>query len=75
MGTKLVEPSTLSYIAPSVMGGEPCVRRSRIPTASIYALPRVRNLSRANIVKLYPGLDIAAVDDAIGLERRLQRAA
>ena len=69
----LLRPSEHSTISPWVMAGEPCIRNSRIPTASIFALRTERDLPSSTIVELYPGLNTAAVDDAVSLERRLRR--
>jgi uncharacterized protein (DUF433 family) len=68
----LVTPSSFTYISPWVMAGDPCVARTRIPTASIYALRKERGLESARIVELYSGLTVEAADDAYGLERRLR---
>jgi uncharacterized protein (DUF433 family) len=57
------------------MGGEPCVRFTRIPTAGLHALRHERGLETDRIVALDPGLDAAHVEDAIKLEERLWRAA
>ena len=74
-GPSLVKPSTLTYISPWVMAGEPCLDNTRIPTASIFALATDRGLQASQISALYPGICNAAVEDAIQLERRLRRAA
>ena len=69
----LVTPSLHSTISPWVMAGEPCVKNSRIPTATLFALRTERNLPVELIVRLYPGLDQLAVEDVTNLERRLRR--
>jgi uncharacterized protein (DUF433 family) len=74
-GPDLLTPSHRTVISPWVMGGEPVVRSTRIPTASLHALRHERGLETERIVALYPGLDTAQVDDAIELEDRLRRAA
>jgi uncharacterized protein (DUF433 family) len=71
-GPNLVTPSSHTYISPWVLGGEPCVERTRIPSASIYSLRTERGLDVGEIVKLYPGLDESAAADAYELERRLR---
>lgn len=71
-GPNLVTPSAHTYISPWVLGGDPCVARTRIPSASIYALRTERALSTAEIVNLYPGLDHRSADDAYELESRLR---
>jgi len=68
----LVTPSSLTFISPWVMAGDPCIARTRVPTASIHALREERGLSNAQIVELYPGLTVEAVDDAYLLERHLR---
>ena len=71
-GPDLVTPSPRTRISPWVLGGDPCIERTRIPSASIYSLRTERGLESADIVKLYPGLDSAAADDAYELESRLR---
>jgi uncharacterized protein (DUF433 family) len=73
-GPDLVTPSRHTYISPWVLGGDPCVERTRIPSASIYSLRTERGLDIAEIVKLYPGLDEVAAQDAYRLESRLRGA-
>ena len=68
----LVTPSEHTFISPWVLAGDPCVHRTRIPTAAIHALRIDRGLSTADIVDLYPGLAPEAADDAYRLERRLR---
>lgn len=74
-GPDLLTPSHRTVMSPWVMGGEPVVRSTRIPTASIHALRHERGLETARIVALYPELGTEQVDDAIALEDRLRRAA
>lgn len=74
-GPDLLAPSRLTVISPWVMGGEPVVRSTRIPTASLHALRDDRGLETAKIVALYPELRADQVDDAISLEDRLRRVA
>ena len=71
----LRRPSDRTVVLPWVMGGEPCVKRTRVPTASIWALREHRALRPADIVRLYPGLTTEDVEDATELERRLRAAA
>jgi uncharacterized protein (DUF433 family) len=71
-GPSLVHPSAYTFISPWVMGGEPCAENTRIPTSTIHALATERGLGVAEIIELYPGLEAAAVEDAVGLERRLR---
>lgn len=74
-GPDLLTPSHLTVISPWVMGGEPVIRATRIPTASLHALRHERGLDTDRIVALYPELAGDHVDDAIALEDRLRRAA
>lgn len=71
-GPDLVTPSAHTYISPWVLGGDPCVENTRIPTATILALHEERGLSTAQIVELYPGLELDAAEDAYKLEMRLR---
>jgi len=68
----LVRPSDHTFIAPSVMAGDPCLNDTRIPAATIYTLRTERDLSSKDVVALYPELDVEAVEDAYGLEARLR---
>jgi uncharacterized protein (DUF433 family) len=68
----LVAPSTHTFISPWVLAGDPCVERTRIPTAAIRALRHDRGLSSNEIVELYPGLTVDAAEDAYLLEQRLR---
>ena len=70
-GPDLVHPSEHTYISHWVMGGEPCIEGSRIPTSSLAALNEQRGLGIADIVELYPQLSTEAVADGLDLERRL----
>jgi uncharacterized protein (DUF433 family) len=72
-GPNLVRPSERSRISPWVMAGDPCVRDTRVPTASLWGLREARGLSTVAIARLYPGIDEADVDDAIDLEAHLRR--
>lgn len=65
-GPSLVAPSPHTRLDPDVLAGEPFVKASRIPTASLFALTR-RSLSAGRIAELY-GLDSALVDEALWLE-------
>lgn len=71
-GPDLVEPSDHTYISPQVMGGEPCVDSTRIPSTAVLALVEDRGLDAAKIVRLYPQLTPEGIDDAVALERRLR---
>lgn len=74
-GPDLVHPSELTYISPWIMGGEPCIIDSRVPTSSLLALQDERGLDTADIIELYPGLSAKAIDDGVTLERRLRAPA
>jgi DNA-binding transcriptional MerR regulator/uncharacterized protein (DUF433 family) len=71
-GPNLVRPSHFTSISPSVMAGEPCLKGSRVPTSSLFVLHSDRDLPPAHIAKLYPGVKLAAILDAIDLEGRLR---
>ncbi len=73
-GPSLVRPSKHTYISPWVLAGEPCVADSRVPSASLYALAADRGLSAAGIQRLYPSLQVEAVEDALKMESRLRAA-
>jgi DNA-binding transcriptional MerR regulator/uncharacterized protein (DUF433 family) len=73
-GPNLIRPSAHTAISPWVMSGDPCIRRSRLPTASVFALNQERGLAPVEIVDLYRGaITEAAAIDAIELEHRLRR--
>ncbi|CAN5187570.1 hypothetical protein BH20ACT9_BH20ACT9_05970 [soil metagenome] len=72
-GPDLLEPSCLTFISPWVVGGEPCVQGTRVPTSAIRGLVKLRGLHKEDVLGLYPGLSPAGVDDALRLEDRLQR--
>jgi len=71
-GPNLVRPSEATRMSPWVMGGEPCIDGSRVPTSTVYALNSRRGLSHANIASLYPGITVDQVTDALRLEGRLR---
>lgn len=71
VGPDLVYPSDYTYISPWVMGGEPCVNETRIPTATVLALVELRGLPIDGVLALYPSLTRAGAEDAVALERRL----
>jgi hypothetical protein len=53
-GPDLAYPSKHAYISPWVMGGEPCVNDTRIPTSTIMALVELRGLTTAYVVRSAP---------------------
>ena len=70
----LLRPTDLTRISPWVMGGEPCIVNTRVPTASLWALAKERSLRPEDIAALYPGVAVVAVREALDLERRLRAA-
>jgi uncharacterized protein (DUF433 family) len=73
-GPNLVRPSPNTEISPWIMAGDPCVRGSRLPTASLFVLSRDREMSQDEIAELYNGVVSAeTVGEAISLELRLRR--
>lgn len=73
-GPNLVRPSPNTEISPWTMAGDPCVRGSRLPTASLFILNREREMSRDEISELYDGaVSAETVGEAISLESRLRR--
>lgn len=71
-GPNLREPSARTQISPWVMSGEPCIRDTRIPTSTLYAVRRTRALSPVAIMQLYPGIEEQDVEDALELEAKLR---
>lgn len=72
-GPNLITPADRVYIDPWVMGGEPCVEDSRIPTSTLFALRTDRALTPTAIASLYPGIEAADVESAVTLETALRR--
>lgn len=73
-GPSLVRPSVHTYISPWVLGGEPCVEGSRVPSATLHALRVERGLDAKRIHVLYGHLTVEAIEDALALEARLRAA-
>lgn len=73
-GPSLVRPSEHTYISPWVLGGEPCVADSRVPSATLHALHVDRGLDAERIQDLYEFLPLDAIEDALDLEARLRAA-
>lgn len=71
-GPNLVKPSDHTFISPAVLGGEPCIEGTRIPSAAVHALVEGRGMSNAQVVVLYPQLTEAGVEDAVAIERRMR---
>lgn len=73
-GPGLVRPSDHTYISPWVVGGEPCVEKSRVPSATLHALHVERGLDAEAIHDLYEFLPVESIRDALELEARLRAA-
>lgn len=73
-GPSLVRPSEHTYISPWVLGGEPCVEKSRVASATLHALHVERGLDAEGIHDLYEFLPVEAIEDALDLEARLRAA-
>jgi uncharacterized protein (DUF433 family) len=71
-GPSLVKPTERTFISPMVLGGEPCIEGTRIPTSSIHALVDHRGMTTEQVVALYPQLTRASVEEAAGLERDMR---
>ena len=74
-GPNLVRPTDATRISPWVLAGEPCIRNSRIPTATLYALHHERGLLPADIAALYGDLSQVAIVEAIDLESKMRSSA
>lgn len=72
LGLNLVRPSSCTAISPSVHSGEPCIRGTRVPTATLWALDVEQGLDAESIAKLYQDLDVEAVADALALEHMIR---
>ena len=68
----LIRPSEHTFISPWIMAGDPCIRDTRIPTASIFALRTERGLTNTQIVALYDDVTMAEAEDAFALENQLR---
>ncbi len=75
VGPDLIKPASRVTIIPWVMGGEPCIEGTRIPTSTLYALHEQRSLSAVKIAHLYPTVPREAIVQAIELEDRLHKRA
>jgi uncharacterized protein (DUF433 family) len=73
-GPNLVRPSARTAMSPWIMGGDPCIEQTRIPTIGVYELSRERGLDEGAIADLY-SIEPGAVSDALSLENRLHQAA
>lgn len=72
VGPNLMKPRPKLRIIPGKLAGEPHVEGTRIETRVLAALRR-RDLEAGAIVELYPGLTRDAVDEALDLERQLDK--
>jgi uncharacterized protein (DUF433 family) len=70
-GPDLVAPRPRLRIVPGKLAGAPHVHRTRIETEALAALRR-RGLIASKIVRLYPVIESADVEQALDLERQLQ---
>lgn len=70
----LARPRPTLRIIPGMLAGEPHVSETRISTMSIAALDE-RGLPVDQILRLYPDISTANVEEAISLERQIKRAA
>jgi len=71
-GPHLLRPREHLRIVPGKVAGQPHVQGTRLGTRSIYALA-VRGYSLEQIEQLYPGDPRVALEEAIDLERQLER--
>lgn len=74
-GPHLIHPSRYTYISPWIMGGQPCVRGTRVPSSALFALNYERGLEPEAIAQLYSNMEQVAVVDSITLEKRIRRLA
>lgn len=70
-GPDLVAPRPRLRIVPGKLAGAPHVHRTRIGTEALAALHR-RRLTTAKIMRLYPVIQAADVEQALDLESQLQ---
>lgn len=71
----LLHPAAHLVIRPDVLAGEPCLERSRISTAGLYALHEERGLTPTKIARLYPERTPSEIESAIEFETRLHATA
>jgi uncharacterized protein (DUF433 family) len=70
-GPDLLRPRPLLRIVPGKLGGSPHVAHTRLESQALGALA-ASGLSDPKIYQLYPGVEHAAIDDALDLERQLE---
>lgn len=73
-GPNLLWPSKETAISPWVMAGDPCVRATRVPTSTLFAIHRERRLTPAQIGRFFPSLTEEQIGGAINLETKLLAA-
>jgi uncharacterized protein (DUF433 family) len=71
-GPDLRSPRPRLRIVPGKLGGSPHVAHTRLESQAVGALAE-SGLPTAKIYRLYPEVDVAAIDDALDLERQLAR--
>ncbi len=69
-GPDLIRPSESIRIHPDVLGGEPFVENTRVPTSALFSLTR-RYLPEHRIAELYE-LDVDVVKEALWLESSMR---
>ena len=72
MGPDLRAPRPTLRIVPGKLGGSPHVAHTRLESQAVGALAK-SGLPTTKIYRLYPEVDVAAIDDALDLERQLTR--
>ena len=70
-GPDLLRPRPLLRIVPGKLGGSPHVAHTRLESQALGALA-ASGLSEPKIYQLYPGVEHAAIDEALDLERQLE---
>ena len=71
-GPDLRRPRTRIRIVPGKLGGAPHVAHTRLESQALAALA-LAGLPEAKIYQLYPNVEGPAIDDALDLERQLER--
>ncbi len=71
-GPDLLRPRPSLRIIPGKLGGAPHIERTRLETQALAALAR-RGVERGDIYRLYEIAAPAAIDDALDLEKQLDR--
>jgi uncharacterized protein (DUF433 family) len=71
-GPDLVAPRPQLRIVPGKMAGAPHLLRTRLETEALASISR-RGVEKANVYRLYPNFDRAAIDQALDLETQLAR--